>query len=213
MMGDDAGPLIERPAHLVRVAAFAIGVMPITRAEYDAFLRVTGHPAPSTWTSPEFADPLQPVVSVNWFDAEAYCEWLARMTGELYRLPSEAEREYAARGGVEGARYPWGENYPDPATPYVGGPWTSPLPCGQGLPNGFGLYHVGDTVHEWCLDHYAEDYYSVSPTENPPGPLTGRRRVARGGAWRHQVPVSRCAHRTSLPPDRCFTDFGFRVAK
>ena len=213
LMGDDNGPLIERPAHPVEVAPFHCGIVPVTRRQYGGFLAAVGRPAPPSWDDAAFGHPDQPALAVNWFDAVEYCEWLSRVTGARFRLPTEAEREYAARGGVEGLAYPWGNHYPDPATAYHPGSWKAPLPLPCGSPNGFGLYNMGDTVHEWCLDYYDAEYYRVSPRENPQGPAAGVRRVARGGAWRHQVPVSRCAHRTSLPPDRHFTDFGFRVVR
>jgi formylglycine-generating enzyme required for sulfatase activity len=210
-MGSDDGPLIERPVHEVEVDGFHMGVTPVTRFQYARFLSAAGHSPPPTWDDPLYADPLQPAVSVSWHDAETYCKWLSELTGQPFRLPTEAEREHAARGGREGLRYPWGDDYPDLATAYGPQAWGRPLPVGCGDPNGFGLFNMADTVHEWCLDYYDPDYYAVSPRHDPAGPANGPRRVARGGAWRHQVPVSRCSHRTSLPPDRTFTDFGFRV--
>jgi formylglycine-generating enzyme required for sulfatase activity len=83
---------------------------------------------------------------------------------------------------------------------------------GQDPPNGYGLHNMGDLVHVWCGDWYAADYYRVSAPCDPQGPATGVRRASRGGAWRHRVKVTRCAARSSLPPNRVFTDYGFRVA-
>jgi len=87
-----------------------------------------------------------------------------------------------------------------------------PDPVGQDPPNGYGLHNMGDLVHEWCSDWYDPKYYRVSPERNPRGPEQGMRKASRGGAWRHQIKVARCAGRSAIPPDRKFTDYGFRVA-
>ena len=83
---------------------------------------------------------------------------------------------------------------------------------GQDPPNGYGLHNMGDLVHEWCSDWYQPDYYQSSPDRNPSGPKAGVRKASRGGAWRHRVKVARCAARSAIPPDRKYTDYGFRVA-
>ena len=83
----------------------------------------------------------------------------------------------------------------------------------EGPANGYGLFNMGDNVHEWCLDWYGENYYPVSPEINPLGPENGTRRVSRGGSWRHQIKASRAAHRSSLPPSYRYTDYGFRLVK
>jgi formylglycine-generating enzyme required for sulfatase activity len=83
---------------------------------------------------------------------------------------------------------------------------------GQDPPNGYGLHNMGDLVHVWCSDWYAADYFRWSPPRDPQGPARGVRRASRGGSWRHRIKVTRCAARSSLPPDRTFTDYGFRVA-
>jgi formylglycine-generating enzyme required for sulfatase activity len=83
---------------------------------------------------------------------------------------------------------------------------------GLGTPNGFGLYDVCTNVHEWCSDWYGAEYYAISPQRDPRGPGHGTRRVSRGGSWRHHVKVTRCAARSSIPPDFRYTDYGFRVA-
>ncbi|MEE8586710.1 MAG: formylglycine-generating enzyme family protein [Acidobacteriota bacterium] len=212
-MGSQEGAQNERPVHQVRVDEFAIAVHPVTNREYSRFLKATGHPPPAHWSDPGFDHPDQPVVSVNWFDAEAYCSWLKRESGKPYRLPSEAEREKAARGGVEGKSYPWGDELPDWMNPQGRGrDHERPDRAAQDPPNGFGLHNMGDLVHEWCSDWYDAGYYQASPSRNPKGPSSGVRRASRGGSWRHHVKVSRCAARSSIPPDRTFSDYGFRVA-
>ena len=142
----------------------------------------------------------------------SYCEWLSKSQGEIYRLPTEAEWEKACRGGLEDMEYAWG-NEPPSTIEYFGGIWPGPKPVGLWQPNGYGLFNIGDNVHEWCLDWYAEDYYSSSPEKNPTGPQEGTRRASRGGSWRHQIKASRAAHRSSLPPQFRYTDYGFRIVK
>jgi len=184
-------------------------VHPVTNDEYRRFVAATGHRPPGMAGDPRFELPQQPVVAVSWFDAVAYCAWLHGVTGLACRLPTEAEREKAALGGADGIRYPWGDDphvaepAPQHDRPYVVG-------CDQA--NGHGLHNMGDLVHEWCSDWYGADYYRHSPAQNPTGPGGGTRRCSRGGSWRHRVCVSRCAARSSLPPDRTYSDYGFRVA-
>ena len=99
----------EEPIRLVRVRAFAVALTPVTNAEYACFLEATGHEPPGFWGDPRFTTPDCPVVGVSWLDAVDYCAWLSEVTGYACRLPTEAEREYAARGGVDGMRYHWGD--------------------------------------------------------------------------------------------------------
>ena len=212
LMGQADGRDEERPVHRVSVAPFHLGRCQVTNAEYDEFRRATGRAAPPFRTQPEFADPAQPVVGVSWFDAAAHCDWLSRQSGERFRLPTEAEWECAARGGLEQKLYPWG-NEPVFERPGYQTRWAhAPEPVGTAAPNAFGLYDMCENVHEWCADWYDPAYYAVSPGDNPPGPATGTRRASRGGAWRHQIKIARCAARSSIPPEFCYADYGFRMA-
>jgi len=212
-MGSEGFYPHESPAHRVWVDAWALGRFTVTNQQYRRFLEATGHPPPPFIDQDPFRHPDQPVVGVSWFDALAYCEWLSAVTGRRYRLPTEAEWEHAARGGVEGRLYSWG-NTPPQATPDYGRRWPDerPEPVGLYPPNGYGLYNMGDNVHEWCADWFAADYYQNSPGRNPQGPAAGVRRAARGGSWRHQIKASRCAARSAIPPHFHYSDFGFRVA-
>ena len=212
-MGWDEGAPGERPRHRVWVDRFEIARRPTANAEYAEFLVATGTPAPPFWTDPRFSDPRQPVVGGTWAEASAYCAWLGARTGRLHRLPTEAEWEKAARGGLDGARYPWGNQAPQAVFPGVELPLPGPLPVGSGPANGFGLSDLSGAVHEWCLDWYDEAYYTKSPERNPEGVSVGTRRASRGGAWRHQHPWSPVAHRSSLPPHLRYSDYGFRVVR
>lgn len=172
-----------------------------------------------------------PVLNVTWNDAVAFCQWLSRKEGKTYRLPTEAEWEYACRAGTT-TRYSYGD---DPAemvklaktTSDKG--WTSfpavqnipvsaegsgqfTVPVGSFPPNRFGLYDIHGNVWEWCADWYGKDYYSRSPVDDPQGPDSGQRRIRRGGAWNSFPLWPRCSFRNWNRPDSRCVNLGFRVA-
>lgn len=211
-MGREDGRSNERPVHEVWVDAFAMARTPVTNREFSAFVESAGADPPKGWAEERFSRENQPAAGVTWFQAEAYCRWLSERTGKPYALPSEAQREKAARGGLEGKLYPWGDGPPDWMDPRGKGHTLDRLDdVAQDPPNAYGLHNMGDLVHEWCADWYAADYYALSPDRNPVGPERGVRRSSRGGSWRHQVKTSTCASRTCLPPDKTHLDYGFRV--
>ncbi|MHB8577974.1 MAG: formylglycine-generating enzyme family protein [Dehalococcoidia bacterium] len=212
MMGSAAGRPDERPAHAVEVSVFAVARLPVRNREYARFI-AAGHASPRFWADERYNHSDQPVVGVTWADAVAYCEWLSGETGRRCRLPTEAEWEYAALGGMVGRLYPWGDDIPEvaPGTLISGAPMDRPAPAGSGPENGFGIRDLGWNVHEWCSDWYNATYYAVAPIVNPQGPPAGTRRASRGGAWRHQIKISRCAARSSIPPRLEYADYGFRV--
>jgi formylglycine-generating enzyme len=212
-MGWDAGLPGERPRHRVWLPPFEISREPVTNDQYGKFLAATGAAPPPFWADARFAAPRQPVVGVSWDDAVAFCRWTSERRGRLHRLPTEAEWEKAARGGLDDARYPWGDAPPAEVMAGISLPLPGPPPAGSGPANGFGLTGLSGVVHEWCLDWHADDYYAVSPERAPAGPAHGTRRASRGGAWRHQVPWSPVAHRSSLPPALRYSDYGFRVVR
>jgi sulfatase modifying factor 1 len=212
LMGCDTGAENERPLHRVFIDEFAIGRFTITNRLYRNFVDDTALQAPPGWSDPRFNHPDQPVTSVSWFDATAYCEWLSNRTRKPYRLPTEAEWERAARGGLEGKLYTWGDEPPQLHPNYAELWLNGPERVGQRAPNGFGLHDVSENVHEWCSDWFDENYYANSPLENPRGPATGTRRASRGGSWRHQIKITRVAARSSIPPDFRYSDYGFRCA-
>ena len=212
LMGCDAGSECERPAHIVFVGEFAIGRFAITNRLYRLFIEEAGRELPPGWNDPRFNHPDQPVTSVSWFDATAYCEWISSKTGRRYCLPTEAEWERAARGGLEGKLYTWGDEPPQLQLNYSKSWLHGPERVGQRAPNGFGLHDISENVHEWCSDWYGETYYLDSPSSNPQGPATGTRRASRGGSWRHQIKITRVAARSSIPPEFKYSDYGFRTA-
>jgi formylglycine-generating enzyme len=234
VMGSESGQDNERPIHRVWVGEFLLAKCQVTNAEYTRFVQSTGRTAPPFWGDTALNEPEQPVVGVSWFDAVQYCEWISAATGRKFRLPTEAEWERAARGGKEGLLYPWGDEPPQtrPAVmpaqvsgqkraANLGHPhnigyaerWKDgPELVGLGESNAFGLFNMCDNVHEWCADWYSPDYYAVSPERNPRGPEAGERRASRGGSWRHHIKASRCAARSSIPPEFQYADYGFRVA-
>lgn len=202
----------ENPRHRVRISSFRLARTVVMRADYEGFLSATGHPAPPSWSEPAFADPRMPVVSPSWHDAMAYCEWVGALWGEPVRLPTEAEWEWAAKGGRE-VVYPWGDEPPESLPDYESRWSDGPEPV-DAYPtvHPWGIVGIGENVHEWCSDWFDRSYYESSPVDDPRGPEEGRRRSSRGGAWRHAVKVSRCAARSSIPPHMQYTDYGFRLA-
>jgi sulfatase modifying factor 1 len=209
LMGQDDGRDEERPVHRVTVAPFRLCRFQVTNEAYDVFRKATARAKTEYRDRPEFQAPSQPVVAVNWFDAVAYCQWLSERWKMRVRLPAEAEWEFAARGGFEQRLYPWGDVLPEiPDERWKDGP--EPVMLSEA--NGYGLFDMCQNVHEWCSDWYDPGYYAVSPAENPRGPGPGKRRASRGGAWRHHIKVSRCAARSSIPPEFRYADYGFRIA-
>jgi sulfatase modifying factor 1 len=240
-MGSDEGNDDERPARLVQVDAFHVSVHAITVDQYAAFVRDTGHPPPSLrdlplvvtaqheptfrelaashgWrgNEPPFDRGRHPVTLVSHADATAYCRWLSGQIGRLVRLPTEAEWERSARGGLERKRYPWGDDIdasrgnflPEPGLKRHRG--TSPV--GSYPPNGFELYDMAGNVWQWVADWYGENTYREFEPHNPRGPANGVFRLLRGGSWvTHDVDQLRCAHRHRVPPDTYAYSIGFRV--
>jgi formylglycine-generating enzyme required for sulfatase activity len=212
LMGSETGQEDERPVHRVHVDAFQISIFPVTRRDYAAFLDATGHDRPRDWHATAFDGEERPVVGVSWYDAIAYCAWRTR-EGSPERLPTEAEWERAARGGVDGRQFPWGDDIPAWIPAGGRGPLDAPWPVTLGVPNAFGIMGIAANVHEWCADWHDRGYYAQSPATNPAGPPSGARRASRGGSWRHAVTISRSAARSKLDPSFRYTDYGFRIVR
>jgi formylglycine-generating enzyme required for sulfatase activity len=199
-MGQEDGRDEERPVHRVIVSPFRLSRFQVTNADFAAFRPL------------RFECATLPVTHVNWFDAVAFCEWLSTKWGFAVRLPTEAEWEFAARGGLEQKLYPWGDEPPTSRRGYFERWINGPEPIATAEPNGYGLFDMCENVHEWCSDWYDPAYYHNSPVENPRGAERSSRRASRGGAWRHHIKIARCAARSSIPPEFRYADYGFRVA-
>jgi len=216
LMGSERGQDCERPIHRIWVDAFLLAATQVTNEQYERFLISTGRTPPHFWRKPNFNHPQQPVAGVSWHEAVRYCEWLSLQTGWRFRLPTEAEWECAARGGLGQKQFPWGDDPPQSLPNYATRWQSGPEPVAQYAPNAFGLYDIGDNVHEWCSDWYDPNYYAISPERNPHGPdqspMRPPRKASRGGSWRHHIKVARCSARSSIPPEFQYADYGFRVA-
>jgi formylglycine-generating enzyme required for sulfatase activity len=169
-----------------------------------------------------------PVVDVSWNDAVAFCQWLSKKEGKRYRLPTEAEWEYACRAGTTTRFYngdnPRGVvlvgNVADASAKKAFG-WTETIdaldgyaftaPVGHFKPNAFGLYDMHGNAFQWCSDYYSGNYYGKSPIDDPQGPATGSSRVARGGSWRSNPLYCRASYRAAYQPDFFRLRYGFRV--
>jgi formylglycine-generating enzyme required for sulfatase activity len=245
VMGAEDGAADERPERTVHVAAFAIGVLPITNAQYGRFIHETGYRAPAvdelplvvvaggqerehvfrssagsyTWTGshPPTNRLDHPVTLVRWDDAIAYCRWLSKASGRSVRLPTEAEWEKAARGGLERRKFPWGDRLEPALANYLSDPAmktaASTTPCRTYPANGFGLFDMIGNVWEWVHDWYDPSYYAAAVADNPAGPVTGQYRIVRGGGWLTSDPTMlTCSHRHQVPPDTYSYGIGFRIA-
>jgi formylglycine-generating enzyme len=212
----------EGPQHKVKLSPFYITTKEITNAQYGKFLEAIGHKPPLYWLDKTLNAPQQPVVGVTWEDAVAFANWVSQLTGEKYRLPSEAEWEAAARGGLVGHSFPWGIQPPDQGqhfwanynpNPYDKDGFAYSAPVGSFPANGYGLYDMSGNVAEWCSDWYDAQYYSHSPYENPEGPQSGTYRVIRGGSWYNSARELRCAARQFFRPSRADGFIGFRLVR
>jgi formylglycine-generating enzyme required for sulfatase activity len=184
----------------IAIAPFFLGRTPITNSQYARFLAAGLATAPPWWRDPLFYSPRQPVVGVTWDEAASYCDWLSAEFGGRWRLPTEAEWEFAACGGLEAPRTAWGDSVPAGEVP--DGPLDAPWEAGRGRPNGYGLLDMGTIVHEWCS----------GPLEAVRPDLPARR-ASRGGSWRHAVRWSAPSSRSSLPPGYRYSDYGLRAMR
>lgn len=229
MMGSDlkhdpAAREDELPQHPVHLTDYYIGHYPITNTQYQLFKDATeprkfgeegraGH-----WQSPPGKE-MHPVVNVSWEEATAFCMWLSQETGVIFRLPTEAEWEKAARGHSTSADdsriYPWGDKW-DAKRANTGDAYTGTTAVGQFSPAGDSPYGIADmagNVWEWCADRYGEGEYKTRKklVRNPYGPEAGEGVVVRGGAFDKDAKHARCAYRNWYYPFNRRRDVGFRV--
>jgi formylglycine-generating enzyme required for sulfatase activity len=249
VMGTDEGFPHEAPPHEVTLKSFWIDRYEVTVAEFARFVKATGYRTEAEkfgwsgvfdvkkgeWTKSDGADwrhpdgpksqarPDEPVTQVSWRDAAAYAKWAKK------RLPTEAEWEYAARGGLAGMTYAWGDAlrpdgkcvanwwqgvFPEKNTGEDG--YLRRAPVGRFPPTGYGLYDMAGNVWEWCADWHDKQYYARSPRENPRGPARGTDRLIRGGSWmcsENYCTGYRVTARSQATPDSGLNNLGFRCAR
>lgn len=213
LMGKDSGMDLDySPAHKVKVKTFLMDKHEVTNAQYLEFCNATGHKLPEFWNTDIFRCgenfPTHPVVGINWVDANKYAAWAGK------RLPSEAEWEYAARGGLVEKSYPNGNSWNKARAIQNGENWKNLTEPVKGYkPNGYGLYDMGGNVWEWVIDYYSTGYYKINETENPKGPKSGSHRVVRGGSWHSGAMCKKVFYRKGLPASWCDFAVGFRCVK
>lgn len=202
----------EEPLHRVVLDTYYIGKYPITVGQYRAFCAITGKSMPTVdngWAGSEHV----PVVNVTYGDAVYYCDWLSENYGRGWRLPTEAEWEYAARGGCRSKGYIYsGSDDLSVVGWFAGNANGRPVIVGRKQANELGIYDMSGNIWEWCKDWYDTEYYTSSPISNPQGPPSGTCRVLRGGAY-DDIPLTcRVAHRSSHTPGTAHRiNSGFRV--
>jgi formylglycine-generating enzyme required for sulfatase activity len=244
----------ERPVHRVRITRpFYLGAHEVNRGQFARFVAATGHKTDAEtekeggwgWNEaerkfkqkPEFTwrnwgapqTDSHPVVNVSWNDAMAFCAWLTGEEDRSYRLPSEAEWEYACRAGTTTRNYNGDDserlveiaNVSDRVAKDLFTDWISTnaddgfaftSPVGQFQANRFGIYDMIGNAWEWCADWHDVSYYRVSPPTDPTGPSTGLYRVQRGGCWAVEILNCRSSARSWNSPKRMYCTVGFRVA-
>lgn len=207
---NSATPSDWQPEHSVKISSFYMDKMEVTNKQYYDFCIATNNPLPQFWGMDEFRSgvgfPDFPVVGVSYFDAEKFAMWSGK------QLPTEAEWEYAARGGLAGKNFPLGDQVDSTKVNY----WKKfkgILKAGSFPPNGFGLHDITGNVWEWTSDFYSDNYYAVSPSENPKGPERGRFKVIRGGSWHSGPMCVQTFYRNGLSPSWVDFAVGFRCVK
>ena len=248
-MGSDHGMPYEAPVHEVSVNSFWIDKHEVTVAEFERFVKETGFVTEGerigwsgvfsvaehawircdkvSWRNPDCGDkkpnPNEPVTEVSWSDAVAYAKWAGK------RLPTEAEFEFAARGGLVQNEYAWGNELRPNGKP-VANWWQGTFPQKDTKedgfngrapvmsfpPNGYGLYDIAGNVWEWTADWYVDDYYEWGSTDNPTGAAKSENKVIRGGSWlcaENYCTNYRAAGRSNTPTDSSLNNLGFRLVK
>jgi len=233
-MGNDySDPTDEKPEHKVSLDDFYISVYEVTFEEYDLFCDATGYDYSDDGG---FGRGKLPAMNVSWDDAVFYCNWLSGRHGydkayvikndsngvfitvdfaaNGYRLPTEAEWEYAARGGSKSGGFAYcGSNDPKEIAWYSANSDGKPQETGKKLPNELGIYDMSGNAWEWCWDYYDKDYYTPDPVNNPTGPEKGINRVYRGGNFSSKLDFTRITKRFSLPQTMESGMIGIRLVR
>jgi formylglycine-generating enzyme required for sulfatase activity len=198
MGGNDSGQ--EEPIHSVTLNSFKMGKFEVTVAQYKAYCKASGTKMPVTpswgWKDNH------PMVNVNFYEATAYCIWLSEKTSKDYRLPTEAEWEFAARGGNKNSNYTYsGSEDLEEVGWFNSNSAGSTQESGKKLPNEQGIFDMAGNVWEWCKDWFDYGYISNPTNSNPRGPSSGVFRVVRGGSWNDSNALCRVASREYCYPD------------
>ena len=203
-MGDTFGDgyVDEKPVHEVCLDDFFMGKYEVTWGEYE---KVIGPHLPHIKKGDSY-----PVAQVSWFETQDFIRLLNEKTSEHFRLPTEAEWEYAARSRGMKEKYP-GSNSPLEVAWYEENSDDRTHPVGKKLPNSLGLYDMSGNVREWCLDWHNSKYYESSPRDNPSGPSSGSRRILRGGGIHRDAHRIRLSHRDGNKPSDIRYCIGFRL--
>jgi formylglycine-generating enzyme required for sulfatase activity len=249
-MGTDHGFPYEGPPHRVRLDGYFLDETEVTNEQFAKFTEAASYQTTAEklgnsgvfkpenrardlvngadWRNPERPGSSiegrmdRPVVHVSWDDADSYCKWAGK------RLPTEAEFEFAERGGLENGEYAWGDEL-NPKGQFLANTWqgifpeadqkedgfAGVAPVKSFKPNGYGLYDTAGNVWEWVADWFDPNYYSMSPTDNPKGPDTGAEKVQRGGSWlcsTNYCQGYRVASRMKTEKDSGLNNLGFRCA-
>ncbi|MEO0584308.1 MAG: formylglycine-generating enzyme family protein, partial [Bacteroidota bacterium] len=239
MMGSEDGGSDEKPVHKVTLSPFYMAETEVTVAQFKAFIDDTGYKTDADkdgesyiWTGSAWdrksgvnwrcdvkgdkrpaSDFDHPVIHVSWHDAAAYTQWVSQQTGDKYRLPTEAEWEYAAGAGASNRTKYAGTNSStiDAYAVHWGNSNQQTAPVKSKRPNTIGLYDMSGNVWEWCQDRYG--IYPSSSQTNPTGPTSGDYRVMRGGSWFNDPQFCRVAFRFSYSPSRRLSYVGFRLSQ
>ena len=222
---------IEMPVHEVCISAFSMSPFTVTRKEFSIFVSATGYKTDAergagcyvhrngkwdrstlaSWHAPGFdQSDNHPVTCVSWNDASAYASWLSSREGRTFRLPTEAEWEYAARSGGKQERFAGSDDI-DRVAWYSLNSGGHTHPVGLKNPNGLGLYDMSGNVWQWTGDWYDRFYYRESLRNNPSGPVSGALRVFRGGSWFYDQRGIRASYRDYAKPDYSSSYLGFRL--
>ena len=194
----------EKPTHQVTLSSYSIGETEVTQALWVAVMGSN----PS-----DFTGNLQcPVECVSWNDCQEFITKLNQLTEANFRLPTEAEWEYAARGGNKSEGYKYAGSNTIDEVAWYGGNAEGTHAVGIKAPNELGLYDMSGNVYEWCQDWYSGSYYSSSPSTNPTGPASGSNRVNRGGGWRSNAGYCRVSYRDDNTPSYSSRSLGLRLA-
>jgi formylglycine-generating enzyme required for sulfatase activity len=234
-MGDPFNSTKNEPVHPVKLNSFYMSKYEITHRQFVYFLTKTGYLTDAQKNDGAFVaeggkrkevnfgydaagkirnekNTHDPVLYVSWNDATEFCKWLSKETNRTFRLPTEAEWEYAARGGKQSQGLTFaGIGKPEEVAWFALNSGGETHSVGSLKPNELGLYDMSGNAWEWCADWYGEKYYRDSPEESPSGPVSGKQKVIRGGCWRSDAKQIRSIYRTSATPTESFYSIGFRI--